>query len=526
MGYRVLSAIVAAAGSGPSNSLAIDEAAERIASLGWNINAEQGLSFGFAAPSGVYSGQIEINAVQMQAIESAIALWSDVANIALVREGEGYRGVAAYSQAAAILISATPANTGVAWAIEPGAAGGAAIEGDIYFNFSSNMFSNPLSGSNGFMTILHEIGHALGLEHPGEYNGGSPNYNTDAAYAEDSRQYTLMSYFSAANTGASHGGAYAHTPLLHDIAAIQLMYGANYATRADDTVYGFNSTAGRAAYALEDATSIAVFAVWDGGGTDTLDFSGYAKSQLIDLNAGTFSSTGGLIRNVAIASGVVIENAIGGSGNDIIIGNDAANSLNGRGGTNSLFGAAGDDTFVYSGGRTTFDGGSGCDTADFSGSTRGLNIALSSKSHDVWTGSNQWFMSKRSMDAPAGSGVAELKSTEKIITTKYDDNVRGDGHDNTFFYIGGYDRFDGRGGFDTVDFSRSAARVIVTHDETGLKATAGSPASKAKHWTKIENVERIIGSKFNDFVTATKRTISLKAATAEISCPAVPGATG
>ena len=87
-----------------------------------------------------------------------------------------------------------------------------------------------------------KIGHAIGLNHPGAYNGGAPSYEANAEYQQDSRQFTLMSYFSAENTGAVHGWNFASTPLLHDIAAAQQLYGINWSTRSGDTTYGFNNS--------------------------------------------------------------------------------------------------------------------------------------------------------------------------------------------------------------------------------------------------------------------------------------------
>ena len=99
--------------------------------------------------------------------------------------------------------------------------------------------------------MMHEIGHSLGLPHPGDYNadGSDITYANSAAYYQDSRQYSIMSYFDATSTGANYvppgqTSSYSSaTPLRDDIAAIQAIYGANMTTRAGDTVYGFNCTA-------------------------------------------------------------------------------------------------------------------------------------------------------------------------------------------------------------------------------------------------------------------------------------------
>ena len=84
-----------------------------------------------------------------------------------------------------------------------------------------------------------------------------------------------------------------------------------------------------------------IFAVWDAGGNDTFDFSGYTANQRINLNEKSFSDVGGLKGNVSIAAGVTIENAIGGSGNDVIVGNAANNVLKGGAGNDVLFGGGG-----------------------------------------------------------------------------------------------------------------------------------------------------------------------------------------
>ncbi|MEY4254863.1 MAG: hypothetical protein RLZZ141_90 [Pseudomonadota bacterium] len=274
--------------------------------------------------------------------------WSDVANVQFNRVGTGTVGNQAYSNNATILFSNYSAADGsAAYAYLPGSTNIASASGDVHVNINYASSRNYDYLTYGRLTIAHEFGHALGLVHPGNYNGGAPTYASSASYAEDSRQYTLMSYFDASFTGAS-AYMYASTPLMDDIAAAQKLYGANMTTRTGNTVYGFNSTADRDWFAasVNGAARAVVFCVWDAGGTDRFDFSGYGQNQIIDLRAGSFSSVGGLSGNVSIAVGVTIEQAIGGSGADTLIGNDAANTLIGGAGNDLLNGGAGIDTMT------------------------------------------------------------------------------------------------------------------------------------------------------------------------------------
>ncbi len=196
-----------------------------------------------------------------------------------------------------------------------------------------------LPGTYSLRLQLHELGHSMGLAHPGQYNGGGSNYTDNADHWNDTRQYSNMSYWGEGNTGASFG--HMATLALHDILATQIEYGINWETRNDDTVYGYNSTAGLASYDLTTRDDIA-FSIWDGGGEDTLDFSGSNTGTELDLRDGAFSSVNGQIYNVSIAYGAVIENGTGSAMDDVIIGNEVTNVLRGGAGNDTITGGAED----------------------------------------------------------------------------------------------------------------------------------------------------------------------------------------
>ena len=217
-------------------------------------------------------------------------------------------------------------------------------------------------------TILHELGPALGLGHQGPYNG-SASYSSDAIYENDSWQASMMSYFSQSqNTEISADREFLQTPMAVDWLALndiysQFGYGTDNAF-TEDTTWGFNTTISSSVSRIwadwENWADRTASTIIDAGGVDTLDVSGYSADQKIDLTvqiAGMTSQNssdiGGRTGNLTLAVGTVIENAVGGSGDDEFIGNNADNVFIGNGGNDSFIGALGNDQFY---------GGAGIDT--------------------------------------------------------------------------------------------------------------------------------------------------------------------
>ena len=226
------------------------------------------------------------------------------------------------------------------------------VGSDVYIDNSTSSDRTFKDGTYGALTLIHEIGHALGLKHPGNYN--STGGESDPPYLparEDSTAYTVMSYTD------SPAQFFLRYSVL-DIAALQYLYGPSKTARTANDTYSVSTT---------DSNFI-----WDGAGTDTITVAASNQACTVYLTPGYWgyvgSSRAAYITapgQITVNFGTVIEDLIGSAYGDNLVGNDVANSISGGAGNDTINAGAGNDTIMGSQGDDSLTGGPGLDVALF-----------------------------------------------------------------------------------------------------------------------------------------------------------------
>jgi Ca2+-binding RTX toxin-like protein len=441
----------------------------------WGV---QHLTFSFPTSGSNYNGKnydsngvslyhMELGSLQQAAARAAFAQISSFTNLTFteIAETDSIHGHIRLSQSADNDVTSAyggfPSDTRT-------------VAGDIWFGRTNQPYYDlQMKGTWGFSTMLHEIGHTMGLKHGHQsytfldlsfYFGTSPRPGTQSLTADhDGQAWSLMTYTPAPGTSGFAGEKMnqPQTYMQYDIAALQYMYGANYDTNSGDTVYSFSQTTGEmfingVGQGAPSGNRI-LLTIWDGGGNDTIDASNYSGGVTIDLRPGQFSTLdqGQLANHLAYQAQTAL--APGNIAMSLLYNND------GRSLIENATGGAGDDIFIGNAANNILDGGAGSDTVIFTG-TAGVNVTLNDTGADVVV--------------THGGETDILRSIENITGTAGNDTLTGNSQDNTLNGgAGGADTLSGGDGNDRLiggGFTTTTTRSAPSQPDIEKPATTNN----------------------------------------------------
>ena len=261
----------------------------------------------------------------------------------------------------------------------------------------------PTAGGYGYQTLLHELGHALGLKHPFEGD-------IRLAAAQDNTAYSVMSYTQS-------GGPYS-TFSPYDVAALMWIYGGD----------GLGGALGISTPGVCLIGSASENLLDGGSGNDSLDGGDGNDSLSGDLGRDSLMGGAG---DDTLRSGDQADQLYGGDGNDLMSAGKGLDLLDGGNGNDTLTGGIGNDTVI---------GGAGIDTADYSTGSDGVTANLV-------TG-----IGGSTVSVPGvGSGTDTLTGIENLTGGFYNDSLVGNTGNNVLSGLAGDDTLSGDDGFDTLD---------------------------------------------------------------------------
>ncbi len=386
------------------------------------------------------NGFAPMSSAQRQAARDALKLWSQVANLTFTEVASNGN----------LQFGTNQQDNSSGYAYLPDV-GTTATQMYLDKDAPYNQVFTP--GSYGPSVMLHEIGHMLGLKHPGNYDSSGGTAEGPFLPADqDNGDYTQMSYTPPTMFSAT--GRYAATPMLYDVLAIQYLYGANKSFHSGDDVYSF-------------ATVESPRCIWDAGGTNTFDFSACTAKVTIDLRPGSFSSSSPGYHNIALAYGVTVTRAIAGNFGSQIYSSAAGSEITGGAGADKIYLGSGNDTV---------SGGDGADSAVFNNAYASYSVQRTAggvtvvgEGSDKLSGVETLVFSDRSVtvaDLPMLS--AGTAANDRIVAGDGNETIDGGAGRDTVVEAGvraNYTVLAGGGGFTVADNVGSGGTDVLQNVE-------------------------------------------------------------
>jgi Ca2+-binding RTX toxin-like protein len=310
--------------------------------------------------------------------------------------------------------------------------------GDTYVSIEG------LRGSSGFNDQLFGDDNNNSLDGSGgaDLLDGRDGFDY-ARYTSATAGLTASLLNPAANTGDAAGDTYV---------SIEGLWGSNF----NDVLTGDNANNN-----LDGS-----------GGADVLDGQGgFDRARYASSRSGLTASLADQSQNTGDAVGdtyISIEGLIGSNFNDVLIGDGANNALRGDGGADVL------------------NGGAGFDAADYSQSSSGLTVDLTTPANNTGEATGDTFI-----------------SIENIVGSAFADTLRGDGNNNLLDGGDGADLLEGGSGIDYAWYNSSPVGVMASLANPGINT--GYAIGDV-----YVSIEGLVGSSFNDFLIGDGGTNRLR----------------